>query len=111
MVRSTRGEKLLERARRRRGTSWARLARTEAASDVAVDAEVAEAARGGAAALNGGPAPQDLGDGSGSGSGTSHGEADPSLDVALYSCSCGLVFEAPVSTSVGCPHCGVHLAW
>jgi hypothetical protein len=40
-----------------------------------------------------------------------HGEADPSLDVALYSCSCGLVFEAPVSTSVGCPHCGVHLAW
>ena len=32
-------------------------------------------------------------------------------DHALYSCSCGYVFEADVSTSVGCPHCGGSQAW
>ncbi len=32
-------------------------------------------------------------------------------DHALYSCQCGYVFEAPVSTSVGCPHCGGTQAW
>jgi hypothetical protein len=32
-------------------------------------------------------------------------------DVALYSCSCGYAFKAPVSTSVGCPHCGTSQAW
>ncbi|MGO9822589.1 MAG: hypothetical protein ACLPTJ_18310 [Solirubrobacteraceae bacterium] len=32
-------------------------------------------------------------------------------DQALYSCSCGYVFEAQVSTSVGCPHCGGTQAW
>lgn len=37
--------------------------------------------------------------------------ADPELDTATYSCTCGLVFEAPVSTSVGCPHCGDQQAW
>jgi hypothetical protein len=35
----------------------------------------------------------------------------PSQDQALYSCSCGFVFEALVSTSVGCPHCGDKQAW
>jgi hypothetical protein len=35
----------------------------------------------------------------------------PSQDNALYSCSCGFVFEAPVSTSVDCPHCGGAQAW
>ncbi len=35
----------------------------------------------------------------------------PSQDQALYNCQCGLVFEAPVSTSVGCPHCGSPQAW
>jgi hypothetical protein len=37
--------------------------------------------------------------------------AGPSEDRALYSCECGCVFEAPVTTSVGCPHCGTAQAW
>lgn len=32
-------------------------------------------------------------------------------DRALYRCQCGYVFEATVSTSVGCPHCGDAQAW
>lgn len=32
-------------------------------------------------------------------------------DRAAYSCSCGCVFEAPVSTTVGCPNCGGTQAW
>lgn len=32
-------------------------------------------------------------------------------DAATYHCQCGFVFEAPVSTSVGCPHCGGTQAW
>jgi hypothetical protein len=32
-------------------------------------------------------------------------------DQAMYTCQCGFVFEAPVSTSVGCPHCGSTQAW
>ena len=32
-------------------------------------------------------------------------------DRAAYSCACGYVFEAPVSTTVGCPHCGGAQAW
>jgi len=32
-------------------------------------------------------------------------------DSATYHCQCGFVFEAPVSTSVGCPHCGGTQAW
>jgi hypothetical protein len=32
-------------------------------------------------------------------------------DRAVYTCQCGYVFEAPVSTSVGCPHCGSTQAW
>lgn len=35
----------------------------------------------------------------------------PLQDEALYSCQCGFVFQAPVSTSVGCPHCGGAQAW
>ena len=38
-------------------------------------------------------------------------DLDPSLDTALYNCHCGYVFEAPVSTSIGCPHCGDSQAW
>ncbi len=38
-------------------------------------------------------------------------ELGPLEDQALYSCGCGFVFEAPVSTSVGCPHCGDAQAW
>jgi hypothetical protein len=37
--------------------------------------------------------------------------ADTPQDQALYSCGCGYVFQAPVSTSVGCPHCGDAQAW
>lgn len=32
-------------------------------------------------------------------------------DRASYTCSCGMVFDAPVSTSVVCPHCGADQAW
>jgi hypothetical protein len=32
-------------------------------------------------------------------------------DQALYECACGATFTAPVSTSVGCPHCGGAQAW
>ncbi|HEV7494840.1 hypothetical protein [Baekduia sp.] len=32
-------------------------------------------------------------------------------DTALYGCSCGFQFQAPVSTSVCCPHCGTGQAW
>ncbi len=32
-------------------------------------------------------------------------------DRAMYTCSCGYVFEAEVSTSVSCPHCGAGQAW
>ncbi len=32
-------------------------------------------------------------------------------DRALYSCMCGYAFQAAVSTSVDCPHCGTEQAW
>jgi hypothetical protein len=32
-------------------------------------------------------------------------------DHAHYGCSCGYQFQAPVSTSVACPHCGSAQAW
>ncbi|MHA6623734.1 hypothetical protein [Pseudonocardia sp. DLS-67] len=38
-------------------------------------------------------------------------DADRPDDRALYHCHCGYVFQAPVSTSVGCPHCGSAQAW
>jgi hypothetical protein len=84
MVRSSRGEKLIKKARGRR--AGARAAHQEPAPQPAV--EPAGTAEGDAFAL-----------------------ADPSLDVAVYTCACGFVFEAPVLTSVGCPHCGDHQAW
>ena len=32
-------------------------------------------------------------------------------DRALYVCSCGCAFEASVTASVHCPHCGGEQAW
>ena len=32
-------------------------------------------------------------------------------DRAVYTCSCGYLFEAPVSASVACPRCGGEQAW
>ena len=32
-------------------------------------------------------------------------------DRALYTCQCGYLFEAPVTPSVTCPHCGEGQAW
>lgn len=32
-------------------------------------------------------------------------------DRACYSCACGFLFEAAVSTSVQCPHCTTVQAW
>ena len=37
--------------------------------------------------------------------------ANVSQDAATYSCSCGYIFKAEVSTEVGCPHCGSAQAW
>jgi hypothetical protein len=37
--------------------------------------------------------------------------ANVSQDAAVYSCECGYVFKAEVTTSVGCPHCGIDQAW
>ena len=38
-------------------------------------------------------------------------EAGGPTDRAMYTCACGYVFEADVSTSVSCPHCGAGQAW
>jgi hypothetical protein len=38
-------------------------------------------------------------------------EAGGPEDSARYTCSCGMVFQASVSASVACPHCGVHQDW
>ena len=38
-------------------------------------------------------------------------EAGGPQDRACYSCECGYVFSALVSTSVSCPHCGQGQAW
>jgi len=32
-------------------------------------------------------------------------------DSALYTCGCGVAFQAAVSTSVACPSCGAGQAW
>ena len=40
-----------------------------------------------------------------------HRQGGPTQDHAMYTCQCGFVFEAAVSTSVGCPHCGSKQAW
>ena len=38
-------------------------------------------------------------------------EAGGPVDRASYSCACGYLFSASVSTSVSCPHCGADQAW
>jgi hypothetical protein len=38
-------------------------------------------------------------------------EAGGPVDLASYTCSCGYLFSASVSTSVVCPHCGTGQAW
>ena len=38
-------------------------------------------------------------------------EAGGPEDHASYSCACGYLFSADVSTSVTCPHCGTDQAW
>ena len=38
-------------------------------------------------------------------------EAGGPLDTASYTCQCGLLFRAAVSTTVACPHCGTSQAW
>ncbi len=37
--------------------------------------------------------------------------ANVNQDAATYTCTCGFVFMAPVTTSVDCPHCGCAQAW
>lgn len=43
--------------------------------------------------------------------GRSRRDCETFQDNALYSCHCGFVFEAAVSTQVDCPHCGTGQAW
>jgi hypothetical protein len=38
-------------------------------------------------------------------------EAGGPVDQAFYACECGYLFNAAVSTTVMCPHCGVGQAW
>jgi predicted RNA-binding Zn-ribbon protein involved in translation (DUF1610 family) len=38
-------------------------------------------------------------------------EAAKPEDVGTYTCPCGFQWEAAVSTSVDCPHCGASQAW
>jgi hypothetical protein len=38
-------------------------------------------------------------------------DAGGPVDKASYSCECGYVFLAPVSTTVRCPHCDAGQAW
>jgi hypothetical protein len=38
-------------------------------------------------------------------------DAGGPVDRACYACACGLLFEARVSTTVTCPHCGAGQAW
>ena len=38
-------------------------------------------------------------------------EAGGPEDVAHYSCCCGYMFAADVTTTVDCPHCGTAQAW
>jgi hypothetical protein len=38
-------------------------------------------------------------------------EAGGPVDHACYACACGLLFQARVSTTVTCPHCGAGQAW
>jgi hypothetical protein len=38
-------------------------------------------------------------------------DAGGPVDRASYSCACGLLFQAKVSTTVSCPHCGAGQAW
>jgi hypothetical protein len=38
-------------------------------------------------------------------------EAGGPIDHASYSCQCGYLFSADVSTTVSCPHCGTSQAW
>lgn len=40
-----------------------------------------------------------------------HAAAVSSHDRASYACHCGLLFEAPVTTTVACPNCGAAQAW
>jgi hypothetical protein len=40
-----------------------------------------------------------------------HRRAGGPDDKALYTCTCGYQFDAPVSASVQCPHCGQGQAW
>lgn len=43
--------------------------------------------------------------------GRSRRDHGPLQDNALYTCHCGFVFQAAVTTTVDCPHCGSGQAW
>jgi DNA-directed RNA polymerase subunit RPC12/RpoP len=38
-------------------------------------------------------------------------DAGGPVDQASYTCQCGYLFSAAVSTTVECPHCGAGQAW
>lgn len=94
MVGTSRGTKLLERTRARSGAMrWRRAERGPESP-----APLSEPAHAYAVYTHDGD------------SGV-HALADPPLDLAVYQCSCGYVFEAAVSTAVTCPHCASQQAW
>ncbi len=97
LVRNTRSDR---RTRRRGGISSGR----------GTQAQTAAAVRGPAAEA---PSAEHTARVPGSDDGAPHRRRmhGPTQDNALYNCHCGYVFEASVSTSVGCPHCGTDQAW
>jgi hypothetical protein len=42
---------------------------------------------------------------------TAEASSGPAQDSAVYNCHCGMVFEAAVSTTIACPHCGDSQGW
>jgi rubrerythrin len=76
-----------------------RRAAPVAASESAVRGREPAAQRPRAAARPGDPAVQRV------------REAGGPVDQASYTCTCGYLFSASVSTSVMCPHCGADQAW
>ncbi len=94
LVRNTRGEK---GTRRRAGSFRDRHSAAPAASTADSPAETATHGAE--------PAPRD------DATPARRRQHGPVEDNALYSCHCGFVFEAAVSTTVACPHCGDGQAW
>jgi hypothetical protein len=96
--------------RRRRARPQTRLFARRAAGS-APDRSIQAGGRDASAASSPTPAPT-------AGTGSSYDSAAQRVraaggpnDQASYTCVCGYMFAAPVSTSVRCPHCGAEQDW